>query len=336
MALLFIDGFDHYDSSLEKWDSNLGGGTYNFVTGRFSGFAVEYPNQNGGPLVKNIPTSSEIYMGFAFFPPSLSGDRLIDLWDDGSTLMMRVEHNASGQVVLKLGASQVDISATGVISDGQWSYIEFRCDPQDAGGTLEVWVNGVSVASFTGDTNPAGGNSNVARVDIFGTDTNAPLYKIDDLYILDTTGTVNNTRLGDSRIITDAPTVDTSKSDFVPLTGNDNFAMVDEINTIDNDTTYNENGTLGATDRFTDPATGISGTVHGVQISTCVKKTDAGARSFRTSIKQGTTTKEDLTSHTLNASYKVYTDVYDVDPDTGVAWTTTGVGTLEWGYKVTT
>lgn len=345
MSSIFIDGFDHYDSHLLKWDA-AGNGVTNldFVSGRFGGQAVANANTgNSDGLIKNFGSSeTEIYCGFAFkadtFTDSFVTEYLVRFRNSTDGISFSARYGESGEITLHLsdGVSVLATSALGVLTEGLWHYVEFRYKPLNSGGVCTVWVDNTQVLTYSGDTTVS--EEAVDALQILPTVANfgQGIVRVDDLYILNTSGTEMNTRTGESRILTNLPTADTTQRDFSPSSGTDNYAMVDEFPTIDEDTTYVENGTSGATDRYTSDSLATSGTIHTIQVNTCARKTDTDTRKFRNSILSNSTKKEDTAEHTVSTNYFIYPDPYDVDPSTGVAWTESADNALKFGFKLTT
>jgi hypothetical protein len=62
-------------------------------------------------------------------------------------------------------------------------------------------------------------------------------------------------------------------------------------------------------------------------------RTGGRARQARTKLKSGTTTA-DGTTQGIATSYLPYGDLYETDPDTAMAWTPSGVNTVQVGIEV--
>jgi hypothetical protein len=76
-------------------------------------------------------------------------------------------------------------------------------------------------------------------------------------------------------------------------------------------------------------------TIYGVKVNALMKKSDAGARTVSLRIKSGATDSGgSLTGQNLTASYLYRESYFDVDPNTGVAWISGGVGSALPGYRI--
>lgn len=213
MALLFMDGFDHYGTAelLNKW-SNVGGtGTALISTsnGRRGGGALYI--QNAHTLVKYFPTASDtVIVGCAYYAASLTSSIITAANDflavrDGTLPHVRLHPFSDGSIHVTRGVSTntpVEIGATapGVLTVGTFNFIELKVTVSDTVGAVELRVNGVQVLALSGVDTRNGGNASINGLAIGGSvATNVTTY-FDDLYVCDTTGTENNDFLGDVRI----------------------------------------------------------------------------------------------------------------------------------------
>lgn len=351
MALLFIDGFDHYDDANYKYNDVPGTMTnMEFVTGRFGDYAFGTKTSgNSDGATRNLDvTSTELYVGFAWYGTILNQasvtEFLLRLRNSTDGVAHNIRWGASGEVQICSSGSGTVLaqSSAGAVSAAKWQFIEVYYKPLTSGGVTTVWVDNTQVVTYTGNNTVT--VEAVDAIQILPTISNSgqsPIY-VDDLYVLNTTGTVNISRLGDCRVITLPANADTTRNDFTPLTGTDNYAMVDEVPIIDDDTSYVENGTVGAIDRYTSDtltsnATYTSGAVlHGIQNTVCAKKTDTATRKYKSSLSSGTTLKEDGIEHALSTTYFCDVDLYDVDPNTSAAWTEAAIDAVKFGFKLTT
>ena len=224
MALILTEGFDHYgtiaDMSSNRWTSvTLGSyvtspqSTY-FVPGRFGGKAATL---QGGILT--FPSSyTQIFTGFALKGLD-TGTQTIYIYSGPNTSGSYTGANAYISINYSSGVVQLYIvtnylgsttlvasSAAGVISTGNWNYVEISFKSGTSTGSMEVRVNGTSVVSAS-SLNMQQNSTSTANF-IYLQFSSITAY-IDDLYLCDTTvgpGTYPmNTFLGDKRIVTMAP-----------------------------------------------------------------------------------------------------------------------------------
>lgn len=331
MALIFLDGFDHYATAdlTKKWTSL---GTYSptisSTLGRRSGGAlVGNTSSTTSEVKKAITAISTVIVGVAYKPNS-SAD-VIRLYE-GATQHITL-YFSSGTFKLYRGTNTGTLLATGTTSVtlGTWVYLELKVTINDTTGAYEFRLNGVSEFSATNVDTRNGGTSDVVDTVSLGGYNGY----FDDLYICSTSGSANNDFLGDCRIDTIMPTGDGNYSQFTPSTGTAHWSLVDEKPT--NTTDYVSDATSGDRDSYTFPdLSGLSSqTVYGVQINAYSQKSDAGARSLGTMARLSGT-DSDGASVALPTSWSFISQIYETDP-ASAAWTESNVNAAEFGVKVT-
>jgi hypothetical protein len=330
MALLFMDGFDASDAAL-KWVS-IGTPTFATTT-RFGTGKAMNPQASQTPT-RAFPASSQVYVGAAVSVASFGAVRDIFtlLGDTATTAHLVLNTSASGgSLELRRGATTLAVSAVGVLPASTWVYLEMSATIADTGGTCVVRVNGVEVINFTGDTKNAGTNSTIDALRL-ASNTGANVYSYDDLYLCDSTGSTNNTFLGDVRVQTLLPTGVGASTQFTPSVGS-NWDNVNDTPYVS--TTYNSSATAGQRDTYamSDLLSG-TGTVFGVQDNILALKSDAGAASIKAALKSGATVYYDSTVALGTALGAFAAAVRETDPATSAAWTPTNVNALEFGAEV--
>jgi hypothetical protein len=198
--------------------------------------------------------------------------------------------------------------------------------------TVTVYVNGVQMQQWSGvDTNNGAATPHVDIVQATGS-TNQPLWS--RMYVIDTTGTVNNARLGPCNGEALAPNADGGVSDFTPLSGLTNYEMVDETGNPDDATSYVSSSTVDDTDRYGYPNvdTGYD-TIKGVQVVSDHRKTGAGQRRLRHVCQSGLTSSESADFGT-SIDWCLNRSMFEVDPNTSALWTTTNLNSAEFGLTI--
>ena len=111
----------------------------------------------------------------------------------------------------------------------------------------------------------------------------------DDVYIADATGTLNNDFLGELTVEHLRPAVDDT-AQWLGSDANsvDNWALVDEAGAY-NGADYVASSTIGQTDLYTPAASAraITSPVLGVVVAAVAMKTDAGTRTVKLDVKEG-------------------------------------------------
>jgi hypothetical protein len=328
MAILFIDGFDHYATGdiLSKWTS--GAATVG-AFGRNSGSGL---HNVGTALSKTLTSASgaTIVFGLAMKFNSISSQTIAD-WRDAGTLQGSVKLNADGTISVLTGAATVLATSTWVASSGVWYYIEAKVVIDNATGSCIVRIDGTNIINKAASDTQSSANATWNQFEI-GSGT----ADIDDLYVLDATGTLNNDFLGDSRVESLLPQTDAvaagTNHGLTCSTGTDHGALVDE-STPNEDTDYVSGSTANLKDTFNFPNMASSGTVKAVQVLIRARKTDQGTKTIRPVVRSGGT---DFAGTTVTpaVSYVYQAQIYETDPNTSIPWTTAGVNTAEAGMQI--
>ncbi len=352
MALQFIDGFDHYSaagapagaSMTQKWDATFFAGAMfpDVGTSRFGGQALRIESTAGSAWVQKsvITQRDEMIVGFAFLPKATGTHttKIHFIYDTGDSAVLSLNMSSGGASILTTSGASAASAASTLVA-GVWQYIEFRVKVDDTVGELEIKRNGVQIANGTSlDTGTTAEVIQSLRIE---STSNLQTDHIDDLYLLDTTGSDNNTFLGDSRISVLYPSANGGSNDFT-FTGvgvTANFEAVDEL-LIDEDTTYVESGLIGAredyiNEDFTDIGV-VPTTVHGVQVCNGTLKTDTGTLRFQNEMTIAGTQYTDGTEITATSGeYHISTYIRDTDPSDNAVWTEAKVATTGSGCSIT-
>lgn len=329
MTLLFCDGFDHYTTVSQKWDSTNGSPTIGSGTGRF-GNGLGMGDTNHG-VIKQFTANQSWVLGIAFRVMSSGSVNVIRL-DSGSTEQIHVEQTA-GKFHVYCGATLI-VTGTTIFSSGTWVYVELKVTLNTSGGTAELHLNGtLEGSSFTGNTANAGGTTADA-LRIAWANSGGVGFAWDDLYVCNQSGSTNNDYLGDVRVESIFPNGNGNSSVLVGSDSNstDNYLLVDET-APNSDTDYVESLTVGDKDTYAyTNVTATSGTIKGLQIIPFSRKTDAGTRSI-VSVARHSVTEVDSANKALSASYIYQPDIRETKPGGG-AWSISDVNGAEFGVKV--
>lgn len=340
MSLLFMDGFETTSGSsadlLRKWtNATVTGGS--LPTGRISGKAIA-----GSSTVTLTKTLSASYAtlvagcGWKIGSSAPSSLRVIlAFYDSAGSQQVGLYWLTNGLLAVYAGAGATLLGTTAVsVTDGMWYYIEFKATIHNTTGAYEVRVNGVNILSATGqNTRHASSVLNSAAGVQVGA-ASAP-WTVDDFYICDTAGSVNNDFLGDIQVYDVLPSGAGSNTNFTPSAGS-NYACVDDAAgaVADDDTTYVEHATAATRDTYAFANLPAATTaVKGVQTCILARKTDSGSKTLGDSCKSGVTTS-DGTAASLGVNYQYLLNIRETDPNTAAAWTLSGFDAAEFGQKV--
>lgn len=330
MALLFCDGFDNGDAS-QKWTA----GSCSLVsTTRFgAGKALDISSPRGY-IDRTIQASGTIYVGFAISSSSTASNTgpFISLYGDTGTIEnLRIENVNAGVFALYRGGTQL-VKATNTFKADGWHYLELAATISSTGGSFVLRVDGVEWMSYSGNTKNGGVNDSTDKIRIGRDDVLWTPMKptIDDLYICDGQGAVNNTFLGDIRILTVLPTAAGTSTQFTPTSGA-NYTTVNDVPDVT--TSYNASSTIGQRDTFTMGDIGTQYTVLGAQNNIHSWRSDSGTANVKI-VTYTAATNYYSSSLALGTSMSNYSEVREVNPATGAQWTYADINGLETGYEV--
>lgn len=328
MSLLFMDGFDSYAQSTDllttgRWSAVAGSADPDYARTQGKGFR---PTAGGITTVAWTPVA-EAWVGFAVNFTAAVNATILTFQDSAGNEQCRLQRNAAGSLLLQRGGTVLATSA-GTYSTGTWRFVEVRALPDNAAGTMELWVDGISVLSAGPTDTSSAGTPEVAKVN-FGSN-----FDMDDVYVLSTSGAAPlNGRLGDVRVSPLEPAGPGSVTGWVS-NGLTNHRSVAEND--DGDYTFNQSNIIGATDLFDyqDPQVDV-GSVLAIQVVTSARRGTAGTHDIASVVRSGGTNYEN-TQYSLGTSVSTEVDLLPVNPDTGIAWTISELRDAEFGYRLKT
>lgn len=336
MSLLFCESFDDGLSALGKWDAFA----VNQLSGSFgrhgSGIKLQ---ASGNRLVKRIAAADEsatIIVGTAVRLDSLARTMIIQLLSDtAATVHISIE-NSPADYSLNIYKGQTGTLLGNVACGASiWHYVEVKCLLSDTVGTVEVRVDNRVVFTFSGDTKNGGTKTTFDAFSIGpGNISNVGNVAIDDVYLCNDAGAVNNDFLGDCRVDVLLPDGNGNYSQLVgsDADSTDNYLLVDEA--APNTTDYVGVGAVnGDIDTYAFAAlptgsAGIAGVFHRQYAAT----SDAGARSVR-SVARVAATDYPGADLALASTYGVQSTLWELNPNTSALWTPTEVNAAEFGSE---
>lgn len=343
MALLWMEGFEgvgattndaNAELALKYTTANLNVVGGNVDSGRISGSSFHNLNFPPTPSITtpsfgNIGT---IVVGWGWKRPTVYvAHKIVELLE-GSNVAVNVRLKSTGEFEIYNGNTLLYTTSGADIGNSTWAYFELKVTTANS-GTYELKINGSSVTGGpqSGDTQP-GSNAyvNTVRFDWPNnyTTITTDFTNFDDIYILDSSGSENNTFLGDSRVVAMYPNAAGDSTQFTPSTGN-NYAAVDE-NPSNGDTDYVEDSTSGNKDLYNYDSVPSLTRLFGVQINTTAK---GSGFSLKQDVKSvGTTSADSGTA--LGAGYAYITRIVEDDPATGSPWNPTALNAAQFGVEV--
>lgn len=281
---------------------------------------------NGNPDVTALPSAyGDLYIGTRFLCNASGSENFVWGLRDAGTSQVQLNFDGSAGTFKALRAGTLLGTASGTYSNNVWYYVEAHIVISDTVGVFELKVNGTQVLNLTGiDTRNAG--TTVNQLNLAGNG----ICFLDDMYVNDTTGTVNTAYSGDIRISAYIPNADGTTSGMTLSTGTSHFAVVDERPPNTSDYAYGTGTT--EVDTLNVPNTVSVATVQAVTLWLYAAKSDAGAGNIATVLKSSATT-DTGTDQALSTSYAYYYKVYNQDPNGPTNWTASAVDSMEIGAK---
>lgn len=257
--------------------------------------------------------------------------------DGGATYHISLTAVEGGALRVRRGDGNdaiIHTTGVGILTIDKWHHIGMKVTLHDSAGTIDVWVDGVNVISLTGQDTKNGGTGAVFD-DIMVQTTSSNPCKVDDFYVCNSQGSINNDFLGVCRVNPLFPNADAATEEWSLSAGSDSFALVDEPDPND-DTDYIFSDVPAEITQFgLQDLTDLTAQIFGLQVTGYARKDDAGDASFRMGVESDGNTEVGA-DHVLSESYDTYFDVFELDPDGDVAWTPAQVNALEAFVEVRT
>jgi len=217
MAVVLIDGFDKYggvNSNSSSITSLIASGEWTSFTATacqivapLSATGQALQLGSSGNLLKSLPNYTRIIGGMRF-SITVAGTSSLVNFRDSATAQCTIAVDSSNIITVRNGNAAGTILGTGSsVTTGSTHYLEWDITIGNS-AAYQVWLDGVSIISGTGDTQ----NTVNAFANGFGSVAGSGTgLVIDDLYLFDTTGATNNVVLLTSpRIETTFPTSDSA------------------------------------------------------------------------------------------------------------------------------
>lgn len=316
MALKFIEGFDDGMMAQHGWTDMT------TTTGRFGGKAWASPQIGHQGLNLPTPLTGTLVVGFALARQFNAVDQVFDMGN------AHLYTTAGGALQLYNGGTLLSTTTSSPWqAAGTWRYVEVK--QVLSTGAVTVRVDGITVLSGT--------VASIASLSSLTWQTSnnyswGATY-LDDVYVLDTSGTVNNDFLGDVRVQTLLPNTDGTYSQLTTSTGTSHSALVKEATP--NTTDYVYSSTSGQKDSYHyQTLSANTANVYGVELANYSHKDAAGPAGFSNLVRVGTTDYAS-TGQPLSTSWTPNRDILDTNPATSAAWTPSDVNNAEFGVQVT-
>jgi hypothetical protein len=246
-----------------------------------------------------------------------------------------VKIGADGRLYLyrRIGATETLVSASVMTAPARgWHYIEMQVVQGTTNGTLNVRLNGATAINLSAqNTTQGGGQLITAFMGAFPGQACHATVDVDDLYLADTTGTINNTFLGDVRVDALKPQANGAQNQWtVEPTGMQAWVAVsdgDEASAIRAATAgLRQTFDVEALPAMTTPS------INGVQVTLLARKTDAGTGSIRGLAASGASSAVSA-DIILQEQLAWHTALFERNPNGNVQWTEAAFNAAEFGVE---
>lgn len=292
------------------------------VTGRFGGKAMQEAYIAG--VQRNYATAltGTVIVGCAVMPSATTNT--LTFVTHG---MARLKVAAGGNLALYRSDTDAQVAITPSIvwnTGNIWRFVELKYIIST--GVCEVRVDGTVVLSGTVPT-----ATSIASI-VFPNQPNGFSINIDDIYVLDTTGTTNNTYTGDVRVQTLLPSADGTNTGMTPDSGTVHYSRVNEVSPDTTSYVYASSAGIKDSYKYQQLAANTS-SVYGVAVTSYVSKDAPASAAIATLVRLGVTDYVNSNTQTLSASWIAVTDTYGVRPSDSAPWTPSDVNSAEFGVQ---
>ena len=350
MALLFIDGFDHYDpQALDDYGHPwLARGKAAYLSPqatreqgrRPSSFALRLPEGSGGGYVKNLDaTKTSLIVGASIrvvaYENTYTEPLLLGVRDANAQVAHLVKIGEDGRLKLyrwQYGYEQLITTSVSTAAARGWHYVELQVTQGTSNGVLSVRLNGVLAIQMNAqDTIQGGGQLLTAFLGAIPGQSCPLTLDVDDFYIADTSGTINNTFLGDVRVDTlQAIGAGSLNQWTVTPPGTNAWEAVSD----EDETTSISAPSAGLRQSFDVAPLPVMSTpaVFGVQLTMLARKTDAGLGKLKGLVVSGAQT---LASPEviLQEQQAWQCALFERNPNGNVQWTEAAFNAAEFGVE---
>lgn len=334
MANLWMDSCARYASgadALAAGYTSTSTPAIDATGGRWGEGAIQLGGSN--TLVRTFAAQSTGAIGFVAKPPLTGATTAVVDLREGTTVHLRVAPTADGHIELRMGTSTILGTTAAAYAAGSSYCFQLKyAIANSPSGSAELWIDDVKVIDVSGVDTQNGGTGNTDN--LFW---NVGATRLSEIYINSLAGgsAINNGLWGSYRLQPRRATAAGNYAQWTPLSST-NVSNVDDSPANDGDTTYNSSSTANQIDTYQlTSVTPTGGTVAAIRHDIVARKDDAGVRTIAPVHRQNGNDRVG-TSQNLTTTYVHYSQIYETNPDTGVAFTVSEMRstTPEFGYKL--
>ena len=339
MAIVWMDGFDLYPSSPGTIYPYTDASSLSTVSpGIFDIGKKLRASYTGGYITLGVnPASTYIVAAhYQIAGPDFANEYYLFKFYESNILHLSIKGViVSNTIVFKAYRADNTLVATSSgfsYTTGSVYWISTKVTIHDTAGVVSIKVNGNEILNATGlDTRNGGTSGVISSIVIYLLKFGNIDSFIDNLHVMDTSGTSYNDHINEHKIFTEFPSADGALNDFTASSGS-RYACVNETGYND-DTNYIYSSTSGHNQSFsTDNISGIS-TVAAVKVFARARKDDTETRNFKLLNRQGSTNYSS-SSFTAGSSYTNFYNIWQTNPATSSNWTANEADTCEIGVSL--
>lgn len=328
MALIFFSGGESGTPDFTSTYGDVSCSTTHVKSGNYS-LLVHSVNSTA---TINLPVElTDFYLTFWMWQYYGSGGQPYwYLQNNGNTVIYwRATSTTSSPHTFYVGSTAIGSTSSSIIGS-TWVLMEMHIILHSITGLIHVRLNGVDSLIYSGNTVAAGYNT-INRFYVYSSYSDI---WIDDLIFNDTTGLINNSWMGGTKIVGLRPIGPGNSTQWIPSVG-DNWQCVNEAPISETD--YVSTDIAGALDLYN---------LESIPAGVCANSDFLGAKVFNGVLRSGLTTSyiknvirtnsEDTVSDTVSVPTLLFNQgtIWDLNPITGTTWSYTDINALEAGVKL--
>lgn len=350
MALIFMDGFDYLpvqfqttpSSPLNAMWTNGNKWTGYSTSGGYLGTSTTTPYSFGLSLYSFISSIhrtlganyTTLFAGFNFYCTGFGNTPQILSFNDGGNGQVSLVVSSSGHLTAQSYAGGSICVSSSSLSTNTWYYVEFS-STFSASGTVQIRVNGSTVASGTGNTANSGNsyaNTVYIGTAIYSGPPPVEAY-FDDFILMDGTGSSLNGFQGPLRIYSVLPDSDVSNTGWALSSGGTVNSLINETAT----STANYVESSVSSSEYLVGCAGLyggAGAVQAVAVNVVAQASASTPASFTNTLKSGSTTVNSTAFTPVVTTPGIFQSIYTTDPNTSAPWSTSAVNSIQVGATI--
>lgn len=232
MTALFMDGYDHYGTGALS-SAQMADGPYSNVGSRVCGTPTWGPPRTGlacligagtfqAGTTRVLPsTQTDLFISFGWATDTLGVNLpgIIGFQNASGVLECFLVPTATGALnICKADGTVIAGTSGPAVVTQNWHFLEMNLNTSTGTFTLRVDDPGATNTPVLSVTDASLTGFSVGIIDLIPStgNSNAPLFYIDDLFVRNGSGSVNNSWLGDRRVATLFPDADTTTAGWTP------------------------------------------------------------------------------------------------------------------------